>query len=62
MYDRSQTIARRRTLLTAPIPHPAAQLDRRAWGTLLVLCGALFLDALDVSMIEIGRASCRERV
>jgi EmrB/QacA subfamily drug resistance transporter len=59
MYDRSQTIARRRTLLTAPIPHPAAQLDRRAWGTLLVLCGALFLDALDVSMIGVALPSIR---
>jgi EmrB/QacA subfamily drug resistance transporter len=27
-----------------------ARLGRRAWGTLLVLCGALFLDGLDVSM------------
>ena len=27
------------------------QLSRRAWGALFVLCGALFLDALDVSMI-----------
>ncbi|MCU1492565.1 MAG: transporter [Acidimicrobiaceae bacterium] len=26
-------------------------LDRRAWGTLIVLCGALFLDGLDVSMV-----------
>jgi len=45
--------------LTAPIPHPAAQLDRRAWGTLLVLCGALFLDALDVSMIGVALPSIR---
>jgi EmrB/QacA subfamily drug resistance transporter len=59
MYDRRQTIARRRNLLTAPIPHPAAQLDRRAWGTLLVLCGALFLDALDVSMIGVALPSIR---
>jgi EmrB/QacA subfamily drug resistance transporter len=59
MYDRSQTIARRRSLLTATIPHPAAQLDRRAWGTLLVLCGALFLDALDVSMIGVALPSIR---
>ena len=45
--------------MTAPIPHPAAQLDRRAWGTLLVLCGALFLDALDVSMIGVALPSIR---
>jgi len=27
-----------------------AALSRRQWALLLVLCGALFLDALDVSM------------
>jgi EmrB/QacA subfamily drug resistance transporter len=35
------------------------QLSRRAWGTLLVLCGALFLDALDVSMIGVALPSIR---
>ena len=35
------------------------RLDRRAWGTLLVLCGALFLDALDVSMIGVALPSIR---
>src|SRR5213595_2890774 len=34
-------------------------LDRRAWGTLLVLCGAIFLDALDVSMIGVALPSIR---
>src|SRR5438094_1142154 len=34
-------------------------LTRRAWGTLLVLCGALFLDALDVSMIGVALPSVR---
>ena len=37
--------------------HRSASTDRftrRAWGTLLVLCGALFLDALDVSMIGVA--------
>jgi EmrB/QacA subfamily drug resistance transporter len=33
------------------------RLSRRAWGTLLVLCGALFLDALDVSMMGIALPS-----
>src|SRR5690242_16118438 len=59
MYDRSQTIAKENSVLTAPIPHPATQLDRRAWGTLIVLCGALFLDALDVSMIGVALPSIR---
>jgi EmrB/QacA subfamily drug resistance transporter len=45
--------------LTASISNPAAQLDRRAWGTLIVLCGALFLDALDVSMIGVALPSIR---
>ncbi len=30
------------------------RLSRRAWGMLLVLCGALFLDALDVSMTGVA--------
>ena len=35
------------------------RLTGRAWGTLLVLCGALFLDALDVSMIGVALPSIR---
>jgi EmrB/QacA subfamily drug resistance transporter len=35
------------------------ELSRRAWGALLVLCGALFLDALDVSMIGVALPSIR---
>jgi len=37
----------------------ADRLSRRAWGALLVLCGALFLDALDVSMIGVALPSIR---
>jgi EmrB/QacA subfamily drug resistance transporter len=33
------------------------KLTRVAWGTLLVLCGALFLDALDVSMMGVALPS-----
>jgi EmrB/QacA subfamily drug resistance transporter len=36
-----------------------ARLDRRAWAMLLVLCGALFLDALDVSMVGVALPSIR---
>src|SRR5207248_9472998 len=36
-----------------------AQLSARAWGMLLVLCGALFLDALDVSMVGVALPSIR---
>jgi EmrB/QacA subfamily drug resistance transporter len=35
------------------------RLSRRAWGMLLVLCGALFLDALDVSMVGVALPSIR---
>ena len=38
----------------------AGRLSTRAWGMLLVLCGALFLDALDVSMIGVALPSIRE--
>jgi EmrB/QacA subfamily drug resistance transporter len=38
----------------------AGRLDRRAWGMLLVLCSALFLDAMDVSMIGVALPSIRE--
>ena len=33
------------------------QLSGRAWGLLFVLCGALFLDALDVSMVNVALPS-----
>jgi EmrB/QacA subfamily drug resistance transporter len=36
------------------------RLGTRAWGMLLVLCGALFLDAMDVSMIGVALPSIRE--
>jgi EmrB/QacA subfamily drug resistance transporter len=39
-------------------PH-VEQLTRRAWAMLLVLCGALFLDALDVSMVGVALPSIR---
>jgi EmrB/QacA subfamily drug resistance transporter len=42
-----------------PVPVESDGLSRRAWGTLLVLCGALFLDALDVSMIGVSLPSIR---
>lgn len=36
------------------------KFSRRAWGALFVLCGALFLDALDISMIGVALPSIRE--
>ena len=45
--------------MTDPRPLDPARLSRRAWGALLVLCGALFLDALDVSMVGVALPSIR---
>jgi MFS family permease len=48
--------------MAPPSPSLTTSSDRlsaRAWGALLVLCGALFLDALDVSMIGVALPSIR---
>lgn len=39
----------------SPITDP--RFDRRAWGALLVVCGAVFLDGLDVSMVGVALPS-----
>jgi EmrB/QacA subfamily drug resistance transporter len=47
--------------LASPYPQTGPErLDRRAWAALLVLCGAIFLDALDVSMIGVALPSIRD--
>jgi EmrB/QacA subfamily drug resistance transporter len=44
----------------APVsPQSPERLSARAFGMLLVLCGALFLDAMDVSMIGVALPSIR---
>ncbi len=43
--------------MTSKAPDSAAQWSARQWGTLLVLCAALFLDALDVSMVGVALPS-----
>src|SRR3954463_2856907 len=35
----------------------SARFDRSAWALLLVVCGAVFLDALDVSMVGVALPS-----
>src|ERR671931_318419 len=45
--------------MTTEITSQAERLSRRAWAMLLVLCGALFLDALDVSMVGVALPSIR---
>jgi EmrB/QacA subfamily drug resistance transporter len=50
---------------SAPVAEPATdtgRLSRRAWATLLVLCGALFLDGLDVSMMGVALPSIRDEL
>ncbi len=37
-----------------------ARWDARSWGVLIVLCSALFLDALDVSMVGVALPSIRD--
>lgn len=46
--------------VSPPLVTPSGDFSRRAWGALLVLCGALFLDALDVSMIGVALPSIRD--
>src|SRR5437868_3089835 len=45
--------------MTTATSSTTARLDRRGWAMLLVLCGALFLDALDVSMVGVALPSIR---
>jgi EmrB/QacA subfamily drug resistance transporter len=48
-----------RVMTTDTATSQMEQLSRRAWGMLLVLCGALFLDALDVSMVGVALPSIK---
>lgn len=51
--------------MTSPLTSPASGVSgvsegrwtSRLWGTLLVLCAAMFLDALDVSMVGVALPS-----
>jgi EmrB/QacA subfamily drug resistance transporter len=64
-FSFSRRLTKKEGFVSNLTQHPAALVDdtgrlsRRAWGTLLVLCGALFLDALDVSMIGVALPSIR---
>jgi EmrB/QacA subfamily drug resistance transporter len=48
-----------RSMPQTPPFRTADKLTGLAWGTLLVLCGALFLDALDVSMMGVALPSIK---
>ncbi|WP_437097145.1 MFS transporter [Streptomyces sp. enrichment culture] len=44
----------------SPPPEPGAvRLSGRAWGVLLVLCGAIFLEGIDVAMLNVALPSIR---
>jgi MFS family permease len=43
----------------SPTPTTGQQWDARLWGALIVLCGVLFLDGLDVSMVGVALPSIR---
>ncbi|MEU0041331.1 MFS transporter, partial [Streptomyces sp. NPDC006333] len=45
--------------MTSPLTTPVSlgRWTPRLWGTLLVLCAAMFLDALDVSMVGVALPS-----
>jgi MFS family permease len=45
--------------LTTAVPEAGRHRSPRLWGLLVVLCGALFLDALDVSMVGVALPSIR---
>ncbi|MHA6759059.1 MFS transporter [Streptacidiphilus sp. PAMC 29251] len=47
------------TTATPPATTDHARWSPRLWGTLVVLCAALFLDALDVSMVGVALPSIR---
>jgi MFS family permease len=43
----------------SPSPELDERLSRRGWGLLLVLCGAIFLEGIDVSMMGVALPSIR---
>ena len=44
----------------SPSSSTSARWDARLWGALIVLCGVVFLDALDVSMVGVALPSIRK--
>jgi MFS family permease len=52
-----------KVILSKPQAEPAPEeqgWDARLWGVLVLLCGVLFLDGLDVSMVGVALPSIRE--
>lgn len=43
-----------------PVPgHASDRMDARAWAVLLVLCGAIFLEGIDIAMLNVALPSIR---
>lgn len=47
------------TQLTRTTGRPKGGMDARAWGVLFVLCGAIFLEGIDVAMLNVALPSIR---
>jgi EmrB/QacA subfamily drug resistance transporter len=66
MYDADRTLPDARSRFVSPPPATlddgTGKLSRTAWGALLVLCGAIFLDAMDVSMTGVALPSIRSEL
>ncbi|WP_436758811.1 MFS transporter [Streptosporangium sp. V21-05] len=45
--------------MSTPLSSSPDRLDGRAWGMLLVLCGAIFLEGIDVAMLNVALPSIR---
>lgn len=45
--------------MSTPLSPSTDRLDGRAWGMLLVLCGAIFLEGIDVAMLNVALPSIR---
>ena len=43
----------------SPTPNAGGRFSRRTWAVLLVLCGTVFLEGLDVSMMGVALPSIR---
>ncbi|WP_329426728.1 MFS transporter [Streptosporangium sp. NBC_01495] len=45
--------------MSTPLSPPSDRMSGRAWGVLLVLCGAIFLEGIDVAMLNVALPSIR---
>lgn len=48
-------VPREESIMTAS----SGRMDGRAWGVLFVLCGAIFLEGIDVAMLNVALPAIR---